>query len=71
MHRIALWDMTTMNYPSVIRCKASEAPELYELATLIAMYTNPSCHFDLKDIDMLEQIKILEYYKTEFEKRVG
>lgn len=55
----------------MIRCKASEAPELYELATLIAAYTNPSCHFDLQNIEMIDQVNALDYYLEEFEKMTG
>lgn len=55
----------------MIRVYASSAPELVELATLIAMYSNSQCHFDLKELTLEERLFQLDYYLEEFKRRVG
>lgn len=50
-----------------MRCTASDAPELYMLATLIAAYTNAHCHMDLKDCPEAERAAEVERLKSWFE----
>jgi hypothetical protein len=51
----------------VIRVFASEAPELYYLAELIARYTNAHCHYDLAQMSEDKRIVAISEFKDWFE----
>jgi hypothetical protein len=46
---------------------ASEAPELYYLAELIARYTNAHCHYDLAQMAEAERAAEVTQLKAWFE----
>jgi hypothetical protein len=54
-----------------IRCLASEAPELYILATMIAVYTNPQCYRDLWNMPEELRLSELELCVARFEEIAG
>jgi len=51
----------------LLSCTASEAPDLYYLATLIAAYANAHCHADLAQMAEPERVAEVERLKEWFE----
>jgi DNA-binding transcriptional regulator YbjK len=51
----------------MLKVLASEAPELYLLAEMIARYTNAHCHMDLRDMAEAERKAEVETLKAWFE----
>jgi hypothetical protein len=51
----------------MLRCKASDAPELYRLAEQIAQLTNPQLFMDLREMAEAERRAEVETLKSQME----
>jgi hypothetical protein len=56
---------------NTVSCLASECPELYRLATLIAALTNPGCHWDLRGMPEAERLAAVAELVEEWEEVAG
>jgi hypothetical protein len=55
----------------MIRCYASDAPELYRLAIVIAQLANPVLFWDMKQMDDLERRAALAEAVAAFEELIS